>query len=80
LPGPDVGCERRGVSPSYQRRLQTPAEHPRRLMGDLLPGGYVFTHLVFWAVVAMVALGTNAVAIILMVGLGMLVLESFRRA
>lgn len=49
-------------------------------MGDLLPGGYVFTHLVFWAVVAMVALGTNAVAIILMVGLGMLVLESFRRA
>jgi len=68
------------VSPSYRGRLQTPAEHPRRLMGDLLPGGYVFTHLVFWAVVAMVALGTNAVAIILMIGLGMLVLEAFRRA
>jgi hypothetical protein len=49
-------------------------------MGDLFPGGYVFTHLVFWAVVAMVALGTNAVAIILMIGFGMLVLEGLRRA
>jgi hypothetical protein len=68
------------VSPSYQGRLPTPAEYPRRLMGDLFPGGYVFTHLVFWAVVAMVALGTNAVAIILMIGFGMLVLEGLRRA
>ena len=49
-------------------------------MGDLLPGGYLFIHLVFWAVVGMVALGTNAVAIILMIGLGMLVLEAFQRA
>jgi len=49
-------------------------------MGNLLPGGYVFTHLVFWAVVGMVALGTNAVAIILVIGLGMLVLETFQRA
>lgn len=49
-------------------------------MGNLLPGGYVFTHLVFWAVVGMVALGTNAVAIILLIGLGMLVLETFQRA
>jgi hypothetical protein len=49
-------------------------------MGDLLPGGYVFTHLIFWAVVGMVALGTNAVAIILVIGLGMLVLEAFQRA
>jgi hypothetical protein len=47
-------------------------------MGDILPGGYLFTHLVFWSVVGMVAVGTNAVAIILVIGLGMLVLETFR--
>jgi len=49
-------------------------------MGDLVPGGYLFTHLIFWTVVGMVAVGTNAVAIILMIGLGMMVLESFNRA
>lgn len=49
-------------------------------MSGLVPGGYVFTHLVFWTVVALVAVGTNAVAIILMVGLGMMTLESFRKA
>lgn len=43
---------------------------------DLLPGGYTFIHVVFWTVVAMVAVGTNAVAIILSVGLGLLVVES----
>jgi hypothetical protein len=45
-------------------------------MRDLVPGGYLFTHLIFWTVVAMVAVGTNAVAIILSVGLVLLVLES----
>ena len=45
-------------------------------MRDLLPGGYIFTHLIFWTVVGMVAVGTNAVAIILMIGLGLLVVES----
>ena len=49
-------------------------------MGNFIPGGYVFTHLVFWTVVGMVAVGTNAVAIILMVGLGMMVLETFKGA
>ena len=49
-------------------------------MGSLLPGGYTFTHLIFWAVVAMVALGTNVVAIILMVGLGLLVAETMNWA
>ena len=49
-------------------------------MGNLVPGGYVFTHLIFWTVVGMVAVGTNAVAIILMVGLGMMVLETFKGA
>ena len=45
-------------------------------MGNLFPGGYTFIHLAFWAVVGMVALGTNAVAIILVTGLAMMLLES----
>jgi len=45
-------------------------------MRDLVPGGYLFTHAVFWAVVAMVAVGTNAVAIMLTIGLGLLVFET----
>lgn len=48
-------------------------------MRDLVPGGYLFTHLVFWTVVGMVAVGTNAVAIILMLGLGMMVLETVQK-
>ncbi len=45
-------------------------------MRDLVPGGYLFTHAIFWTVVGMVAVGTNAVAIILSIGLGLLVLET----
>ncbi len=48
-------------------------------MRDLVPGGYVVSHLVFWTVVAMVAVGTNAVAIILSFGLGILALESLKK-
>lgn len=44
-------------------------------MRDLVPGGYLFIHGVFWSVVGLVALGTNAVAIMLSVGLVLLVLE-----
>lgn len=47
-------------------------------MGDLVPGGYLFTHFVFWTVVALVAIGTNAVAIILSVGLALMLLEAVR--
>jgi hypothetical protein len=46
----------------------------------LLPGGYNFIHVVFWSVVALVAVGTNAVAIILVTGLVLLFLESAGRA
>jgi hypothetical protein len=49
-------------------------------MRDLVPGGYLFTHLIFWSVVAMVAVGTNAVAIILSFGMVLLVLESLGKA
>jgi hypothetical protein len=49
-------------------------------MRDLVPGGYLFTHEVFWTVVGMVAVGTNAVAIILSVGLVLLALESIGKA
>lgn len=45
-------------------------------MRDLVPGGYIFTHMIFWSVVGLVAVGTNAVAIILSIGLGLLVLET----
>jgi hypothetical protein len=45
-------------------------------MRDLVPGGYLFTHMVFWTVVGLVAVGTNAVAIILSIGLALLVFES----
>lgn len=49
-------------------------------MRELVPGGYLFTHLVFWTVIAMVGVGTNAVAIILSVGLVLLLLESVGKA
>jgi hypothetical protein len=45
-------------------------------MRELVPGGYLFTHLLFWSVIGLVAVGTNAVAIILSVGLGLLVVEA----
>ncbi|HSG07126.1 MAG TPA: hypothetical protein VLA36_02130 [Longimicrobiales bacterium] len=49
-------------------------------MRALIPGGYLFTHLMFWTVIGMVAVGTNAVAIILSVGLVLLALESIGKA
>ena len=49
-------------------------------MRDLVPGGYLFTHAVFWTVVGMVAVGTNAVAIILSIGLVLLLLETAGKA
>lgn len=47
---------------------------------NLLPGGYTFTHLVFWSVIGLVAIGTNTVAVVLAVGLGLLFLETIGRA
>lgn len=49
-------------------------------MRELVPGGYLFTHVIFWSVIGMVAVGTNAVAIILSVGLVLLLLESLGKA
>ena len=48
-------------------------------MLDLVPGGYLFTHVVFWSVVALVAVGTNAVAVVLSIGIGVLALETLRK-
>lgn len=45
---------------------------------SLLPGGYNFTHLAFWSVVGLVAVGTNAVAIMLSIGAGLLVFETLK--
>jgi len=47
---------------------------------DLLPGGYNFIHIVFWGVVALVAVGTTAVAHILVTGFAMLLLEVMGKA
>ncbi len=47
-------------------------------MTELVPGGYLFTHLVFWTVVGMVAIGTNAVPIILSVGLVMMAMDALK--
>ena len=47
-------------------------------MTELIPGGYLFTHLVFWTVVGMVAIGTNAVPIILSVGLVMMAMDALK--
>lgn len=47
---------------------------------DFLPGGYTFTHLIFWTVVGMVAVGTNAVPIILSIGLVVMMLEAIGKA
>ena len=44
----------------------------------MLPGGYDFTHLVFWPIVALVAVSTNLIPIILSAGIGMLLLESIK--
>ena len=43
---------------------------------NVLPGGYNFTHAAFWSVLALVAVGTNAVAIILSLGAMILVFET----
>jgi hypothetical protein len=48
-------------------------------MRDLIPGGYLFTHLIFWTVVSMVGVGTQLMAIILSLGLGILAMESFKK-
>ena len=47
---------------------------------DILPGGYNFIHVVFWSVGALVGVSTMIVATILIVGLGVLFLESVGKA
>ena len=44
----------------------------------MLPGGYDFTHLVFWPIVGLVAVGTNLIPIVLGAGVGILLLETVR--
>jgi len=45
-------------------------------MRGLVPGGYLFTHIIFWTVIGLVAVGTQAVAMILSMGLGLLIVET----
>jgi hypothetical protein len=46
----------------------------------MLPGGYNFIHIVFWTVTAMVAVGTNLMALALSAGLGLLVFEAIKKS
>ena len=66
------------VGPHISAQEITRKNNKEVLMGNLFPGGYTFTHLVFWTVVGMVAVGTNAVAIILVFGLTMMALETVK--
>jgi len=77
-----MGADRRtALDGRYPRPILRASIHTKReaSMRDLVPGGYLFTHVVFWFVVALVALGTNAVAIILSIGIGVLALESLKK-
>ncbi len=48
-------------------------------MSNLVPGGYLLTNIVFWIFVAMIAVGTMAVGIILSIGLGILAKEGLEK-
>ena len=48
----------------------------RKSTDNLLPGGYNLAHAAFWSVLALVAVGTNAVAIILSIGVLILIYET----
>ncbi len=74
------------------RGIAEPAEHRDDEHGDeadhaslvptaksadnLLPGGYNFAHAAFWTVLVLVAIGTNAVAIMLSIGVLILLHET----
>ncbi len=58
--------------------LHRELQREQRAMTELVPGGYLFTHLIFWTVVGMVAIGTNAVPIILSVGLVMMAMDALK--
>ena len=63
-----------GVEVSYAGLVPTAKSNE-----NVLPGGYNFVHAAFWTVVVLVAIGTNAVAIILSIGLLLLALEMASR-
>lgn len=73
-----AGGESGGDTPGATAHISPTSLRPQWIlsMRELVPGGYLFTHLVFWSVIGLVAVGTNAVAIILSVGLGLLVVEA----
>ena len=73
-----LGGDRPPFTPHISAFLPNLNRHPA--MRALVPGGYLFTHLMFWTVIGLVAVGTNAVAIILSVGLVLLALETIGRA
>ena len=63
-----------GVEVSYAGLVPTAKSND-----NALPGGYNLVHAAFWSVVVLVAIGTNAVAIILSIGILLLALETLSR-
>jgi hypothetical protein len=45
----------------------------------MLPGGYDFIHIMFWLVVIPIIIGTNFMAIVLSMGIGILLLEAVKK-
>ena len=73
LPESDAYYDDAHAEPETPARSLVPTE---KSADNLLPGGYNFAHIAFWSVVVLVAIGTNAVAIILSIGVLILVYET----
>lgn len=79
IAGPEDHGEEPGAEAGAAEEAAPPSLVPTaKSTGHLLPGGYNFTHVAFWTVVVLVAVGTNAVAIMLSAGAGLLVLETVK--
>ncbi len=80
IPSADYGDEEYADADDHAEDVAQASLVPTAKSNDnLLAGGYNFTHGAFWTVVVLVAIGTNAVAIILSIGLVLLVLEMLSR-
>ena len=72
LPEPEVHAEDEHAAEVVHASV-VPTE---KSIDNLLPGGYNFAHAAFWTVLVLVAVGTNAVAIILSIGVLILIFET----
>ncbi len=73
----DYGADAHGADSEAHAPVGAGMVPTKKTTESRLPGGYGKTHLVFWSVVILVAIGTNAVPIILSLGIALLSFESF---